>query len=157
MIIRDPDDPSKDKYDEEMVLTFSDWYHEQFRNLLGPFMDKTNPTGAEPVPQNALMNDTRDLSIHVETDKTYYLRIVNMGAFASQYIWFEGHNFTVVELDGVWVEPYETDMVLVSVAQRVSILLKTKKDVEANYPIVGSMDTVSEPSLDETALRQGLT
>lgn len=140
-VIHDPDFPFNDDYDEELVVSFSDWYHDQMQDLIPAFMAKGNPTGAEPVPQAALINDTQDLSVHVEPGKTYLLRLVNMGAFAGQYIWFEGHNVSVVEVDGVYTQPKETDMIYLSVAQRCSVLLKTKNHTDTNFPIVGSMDT----------------
>ncbi|KAK0389312.1 hypothetical protein NLU13_2887 [Sarocladium strictum] len=141
LIIHDPDFPFKKEYDEEIVLTLSDWYHEQMQILIPPFMSKGNPTGAEPVPQAALLNETQNLTISVEPEKTYLFRVINIGAFASQYLWIEGHNMTIVEVDGVYTKPAVADMIFVSVAQRCSFLVTTKKDVSANFPIVGSMDT----------------
>lgn len=143
VIIHDPEFPYKDDYDEEMVLSFSDWYHDQMQDLIPPFMSKGNPTGAEPVPNAALINETQDLSIPVEKGKTYLIRMVNMGASAGQYVWIEGHNMTVVEIDGVYTKRRETDRIYMSVAQRVSVLVTMRNDTSANFPIVGSMDTVS--------------
>lgn len=111
--------------------------------LIPPFMSKGNPTGAEPVPKAALMNDTQNLTISVEPEKTYLFRVVNMGAFAGQYLWIEGHNMTIVEVDGVYTKPAVADMIYVSVAQRCSFMVTTKKGDTANFPIIGSMDTVS--------------
>jgi iron transport multicopper oxidase len=130
-----------------MVLTLSDWYHEQMQILIPPFMSKGNPTGAEPVPQAALMNETQNLTISVEPEKTYLFRVVNMGAFAGQYLWIEGHNMTIVEVDGVYTKPAVAEMIYMSVAQRVSFMVTTKKGETGNFPIVGSMDTVSDTQL----------
>lgn len=110
--------------------------------LIPRFMSKGNPSGAEPVPQAALMNETQDYSVPVEAGKTYLVRVINMGAFASQYLWLEGHTMRIVEIDGVYTKEAETDMVYISAAQRVSFLLTTKNDTSANFPIVASMDTV---------------
>lgn len=142
LVIHDPDFPYKDEYDEELVMTFSDWYHDQIQDLIPQFMSKGNPTGAEPVPQAALMNDTQNLTIPVEPVKTYLFRLINIGAFAAQYVWFEGHNMSIVEVDGVYTQPLETDVIYLSVAQRCSVLLTTKNETDSNYAIVGSMDTV---------------
>ncbi|KAI9739167.1 MAG: hypothetical protein M1834_007380 [Cirrosporium novae-zelandiae] len=140
LIIHDPDSPYADAYDEELVLTFSDWYHDQIPKLLKSFLNVINPTGAEPVPESALMNDTQNLTVSVEAGKTYLIRMINMGAFAGQYVWFENHTMTIVELDGVWTERTEADMIYLTAAQRVSILLKTKNETSSNFAIVGSMD-----------------
>ncbi|KAL8899555.1 MAG: hypothetical protein Q9207_006139 [Kuettlingeria erythrocarpa] len=140
LIVTDPDSPYKDQYDEELVLTLSDWYHDQMPGLLSWFISYANPTGAEPVPNSALMNETQDLSINVEPGKTYMFRIVNMAAFAAQYLWFEGHTMRIVEVDGIYTEAAEADMIYLTAAQRYSVLVTTKNDTSSNFAIVGSMD-----------------
>jgi len=130
-------------YDEERVLTVSDWYHDQIPDLLVGFISKGNPTGAEPVPQAALFNDTQNLAVKVEPGKRYLFRMVNMGAFAGQYVWFEGHNMTIVEVDGVYHQPAEAEMIYLSAAQRCSFIIQAKNDTSGNFPFVASMDTVS--------------
>lgn len=132
--------PFKDQYDEEMVLTLSDWYHDQMPGLLKWFISYANPTGAEPVPDTALMNETQDLSINVESGKTYMFRIINIGAFAGQYLWFEGHTMRIVEVDGIYTDPAEAEMIYLTAAQRYSVLVTTKDDASSNFPIVASMD-----------------
>lgn len=143
LIIHDPDNPYAGDYDEEIVLTLSDWYHEQMQNLIPPFMSKTNPTGAEPVPKAALMNETQNLTISIQPGKTYLMRVINIGAFAGQYLWFEGHNMSIIEVDGVYTQQATAEMIYLSVAQRCSFLLTTKNSTAENFAIVGSMDTVS--------------
>ncbi|KAL9116382.1 MAG: hypothetical protein Q9187_007095, partial [Circinaria calcarea] len=83
LIVNDPDSPYKGLYDEEIVLTLSDWYHEQMATLIPAFISVTNPTGAEPVPAAALFNDTQDLTVRVGPGKTYMIRMINMAAFAA--------------------------------------------------------------------------
>ncbi|KAH8197370.1 hypothetical protein TruAng_008463 [Truncatella angustata] len=141
LIIHDPDSPFLGQYDEEVVLTVSDWYHDLMTDMLPGFISKSNPTGAEPVPNNALFNETQNLTVPIQPGKTYLFRMVNIGAFAGQYIWFEGHNMTIVEVDGIYTQPAEADMIYLSAAQRCSFLLTTKNDTSANYAFVGSMDT----------------
>lgn len=120
------------------------------QTLIPKFMGKSNPSGAEPVPNNALMNETTNFTMSVKPETTYLFRVVNIGAFAGQYLWFEGHKMQIVEVDGIYTEEAEADMIYLSAAQRVSFLLTTKKDVSKNFPIVASMDTVStmSPKLD---------
>ncbi|KAK4122896.1 multicopper oxidase [Parathielavia appendiculata] len=141
LIVHDPETPFKDMYDEEVVMTVSDWYHEQMHGLLSWFMSKANPTGAEPVPNSALLNDTQNLTVPLQPGKTYLFRMVNIGAFAGQYVWFEGHNMTIVEVDGVYTHPAEASMIYLSAAQRCSFLVTARNDTSANFPIVASMDT----------------
>ncbi|ELR07802.1 hypothetical protein GMDG_00423 [Pseudogymnoascus destructans 20631-21] len=141
LIISDPKSPFKDMYDEEIVLSVSDWYHDQMTHLIPKFLNKANPKGAEPVPQSVLFNDTQDLQVKIEAGKTYLFRMVNMGAFAGQRVWFEGHTMKIVEVDGIYIDPYEADMIYLTAAQRYSFLVTAKNETTANYAFVGSMDT----------------
>ena len=111
--------------------------------LLADFISVTNPTGAEPVPNSALMNDTQNFTVSVRPNTTYFLRLANIGAFAGQYFWIEGHNMTIIEVDGVYTEPAETDMIYLTAAQRYGVLITTRNDSSSNFAMVGSMDTVS--------------
>ncbi|KAF1914561.1 Cupredoxin [Ampelomyces quisqualis] len=140
LIVHDSEDPFQDQYDEEIVLTLSDWYHGRMQDLLKGFINIANPSGAEPVPQAALMNDTQNLGIKVQPGKTYLFRLINMGAFAAHYVWFEEHMMRVVEVDGVYTEPTEAEMLYVTAAQRYSVLVTAKNDSSANFAVVGSMD-----------------
>ena len=110
--------------------------------LLGFFISYANPTGAEPVPNAALLNDTQNLTVSVQPGKTYMFRIVNMGAFAAQYLWFEGHSMRIVEVDGIYTEEAEADMIYLTAAQRYSVLITMKNSTSDNYAFVGSMDQV---------------
>jgi iron transport multicopper oxidase len=84
LIISDPDFPYK--YDEQYTLSVSDWYHEEMQVLIPNFINKANPTGAEPIPQNALLNDTQNLTVSIQPGKTYLFQMVNIGAFSGQYV-----------------------------------------------------------------------
>lgn len=55
-----------------MVITLSDWYHYRMPYLMKQFINVANPTGAEPVPKSALMNDTQNLTVSVEPGKTSF-------------------------------------------------------------------------------------
>ncbi|CEJ82224.1 Putative Iron transport multicopper oxidase FET3 [[Torrubiella] hemipterigena] len=150
-IVNDPKSPYNGKYDHEQVLTLSDWYHDEMQDMIPVFMSKVNPSGAEPVPDSSLINEQRDLQLSVEPGKTYLFRTINIGAFASQYLWIEGHKMQVVEVDGVYTEAAETDMIFIAAAQRVSFLVTTKNTTDANFPIVAAMDTTLFDQTDPDA------
>lgn len=127
-------------YDEEVVVQLSEWYHDTTDVLINSFMNLYNPTGAEPIPQNLIINNTMNLTWNVEPDTTYLLRIINTGGFVSQYFWIEDHDLTVVEVDGVYTEQNTTDMLYITVAQRYSVLIHTKNDTSRNYAIMQKFD-----------------
>lgn len=112
------------------------------QDLIPQFISLANPTGAEPIPDNALFNDTQNLTIPVQPGTTYMFRMINIGAFAGQYIWFEGHNMTIIEVDGVYTDEAVAQMIYLGAAQRCSFLITTKNDTSANYAFMASMDTV---------------
>ncbi|KAL3445463.1 Cupredoxin [Aspergillus insuetus] len=104
LIVMDPLNPYLGQYDEGKVVSLSDWYHDQMPGLLKKFISVTNPTGAEP-----------NVTVSVYPGKTYLIRLVNVGAFASQRFWIEAHTMRIVEVDG--------------------------NESTRNYPMMASMDT----------------
>jgi iron transport multicopper oxidase len=138
-IIRNPNETYQ--YDEDITISVSDWYHEEVSVGIAQFMNYHNPTGAEPIPQAALINDSQNGTIQFEAGKTYRLRFVNIGAFAMFHIWIEDHEMRVIELDGVPTEEYTVPAIDLTAAQRVSVLVTAKNTTNANYAMVGAMDT----------------
>ncbi|KAI5964077.1 uncharacterized protein KGF55_002019 [Candida pseudojiufengensis] len=128
------------KYDESFDISVNDHYHLETPEIMKNFLSRFNPTGAEPIPQNSLFNETKNVTISVEPNKSYLLRIVNMGLFVSQYLFVEDHTFVIVEADGVTVEPYEVDSIYITVGQRYVVLLKTKSNTDKNYRFANILD-----------------
>ncbi|KAK4057386.1 ferroxidase fet3 [Microbotryomycetes sp. JL221] len=141
-------DKEAHEYDEEMLVILGDWYHEPSKVMNKQFMSKFNPTGAEPVPQSALVyfakngsylpsNDNvlfnENASLPFEPNKTYRLRVFNTGSFAMLFMWIDGHQMRVIEMDGVDVEEFPVDKLTMSVAQRYSVLVTTKNTTDSNY------------------------
>lgn len=127
-------------YDEEVVISLADWYSKTVDQLLPDFMSVYNPTGAEPIPRNLLINNTMNLTWSVKPDTTYLLRISNFGGFVSQYFWIEDHEMTVVQIDGEYVKPNTTERLYITVGQRYSVLIHTKNSTEQNYAIMQKFD-----------------
>ncbi|OBA23783.1 hypothetical protein METBIDRAFT_37244 [Metschnikowia bicuspidata var. bicuspidata NRRL YB-4993] len=138
-VIDETDDYPFD-FDEEVVLSVGEWYHDDADTLIPEFLNLYNPTGAEPIPKNLLFNDTRNNSWVVEPDTTYLMRIVNVGGFVSQYLYMEDHEFTVVAVDGIYVQPNTTEMIYITAAQRYDVLITTKNDTSKNYAFMSKFD-----------------
>ncbi|KAI9831832.1 MAG: hypothetical protein M1826_002864 [Phylliscum demangeonii] len=139
-IVHDPLSPYQGQYDEEVTLTVSDWYHDQMPPLIAKFLGVTNPAGVEPIPNAVLLNDTRHVEVSMQPKRTYLFRVINMGAFASQYLWFEEHAMTIVEVDGVYTQPAEADMLYLTSGQRCSFLITAKENADRNLAFVTRMD-----------------
>ncbi|CAI7635678.1 unnamed protein product [Penicillium pancosmium] len=140
LIVHDNQSYFNDMYDHDLTITLSDWYHELIEDI--PFIRVENPTGAEPVPNSFLFNDTLNTNIAVEAGKTYLMRLINIGAFVAQYFYIEDHTFRIVEIDGVYVDEQEADTLYIAAAQRYSILVTMKNSTTQNYPIVTVADSV---------------
>ncbi|ODO09662.1 hypothetical protein I350_01875 [Cryptococcus amylolentus CBS 6273] len=140
-------------WDEDYTLVVSDWYHRQHLDLLtNEFLSWENPTGAEPVPDSALVYLVKDgeyypspaavasgestnnnLNIPFEAGKKYKIRVINMAALAMFFVAIDQHDIQIIEVDGVEVEPYYVDALPISVAQRYSILVEAKSESDTNY------------------------
>ncbi|WWD18251.1 hypothetical protein CI109_102701 [Kwoniella shandongensis] len=149
-------------WDEEYIFTMADWYHKEYPDMIkDDFLTWTNPTGAEPVPDAAVMygaykngtyfHTNQDLSSGVgvsdsaslpfEAGKTYRLHFVNMGTLSMFWVHMDQHDMQIIEVDGIEVEPYPIDTLTVSVAQRYSVLVTAKNTTDANYALMFYQDT----------------
>nr|UOP57150.1 putative iron transport multicopper oxidase [Thecaphora frezii] len=145
-------------YDDDYTVILSDWYHSNYTDLVkNEFMNKKNPTGAEPVPKSGLIyfahtpNTTStatyldgfnaNATLPFEAGKTYRLRVINMSALAAFYFYLAGHDMKIIEVEGVDVEPYPIDMLTLSVAQRMSVLVTARNDTTPqNWKVHADMD-----------------
>ncbi|GKZ89252.1 CAZyme family AA1 [Aspergillus niger] len=141
LIVHDNSSWFANEYEEEFTVTLSDWYHELAMDIKPEFMSLYNPTGAEPIPNSWLFNDTMNTTIAVKPNTTYLLRLANIAAFTAQYFYIEDHPLTIVEIDGVYTEPTTADILYIAVAQRYSVLFTTKATTDKNYPIVTVVDS----------------
>ncbi|KAI9256618.1 Cupredoxin [Phascolomyces articulosus] len=134
LIIHDPDDPYQNKYDEEIIITLSDWYHDDSRSNAKWFLSKEN------LDESGIIGDRLNPKYYFEPGKTYRLRIINVSEFITYYFSIDGHEFDVIEVDGAYTEPYRTKNFYVTIAQRMSILVKARNTTDLNYLIHADMD-----------------
>jgi iron transport multicopper oxidase len=149
LIVHDSDAYFNDLYDEEVTVTVSDWYHQLVEGIAPDFLSVYNPTGAEPIPDAFLFNDTLHTSIPVKPNTKYLMRLINIGAFVAQYFYIEDHTFQIVEIDGVYTDPTVADTLYIAVAQRYSILVTTKNTTDKNYAMVTVADSVLLDTIPE--------
>ena len=136
LIIHDPKPPFA--YDEEIILTLSDWYHTQAPYLIEYYQSPMNyyvHGGSEPVPNATLINESQNVKFQIQPNKAYLFRVINMGVFAAQYLSIDQHDMTVVEIDGVYTEPHRVSQLFLAVAQRYSVIVKAKSNPQQNYAI----------------------
>ncbi|KAJ2623915.1 ferroxidase fet3 [Coemansia sp. RSA 1358] len=123
-------------YDDDILLSFEDWFKEEFAERLAETID---PNGSFPPPHGygfGLINgyngnDTQPL--YFEPCKTYRIRLINMGSLYSFKFSLPGHRMFVMETDGIYTEPLEVDLIDIAPAQRYSVLVKSHSTVDYNY------------------------
>ncbi|KAL8822605.1 MAG: hypothetical protein Q9191_006661, partial [Dirinaria sp. TL-2023a] len=147
-IVHDDDDgPYAGQYDEELILTMSDWYHDQMPGLVNNYQSTKNNATTDngitaPVADAGLYNEQSDAKIYVKPGKTYLVRTICHSNYAGVGVQFLGHNITAVEVDGVYTQPQSlgSKQLRLAPGQRWSFLMKTKNDTSQNYPIFGTLD-----------------
>ncbi|KAH6899593.1 laccase 2 precursor [Coprinopsis sp. MPI-PUGE-AT-0042] len=111
MVVYDPEDPHLDKYDvdnEETVITLADWV----------------ATVDGPVVPLAVVGVTQGLR--------YRLRLVSISCDPYFDFAIDGHQLTIIEVDGVNAEPLVVDSLRIFAGQRYSVVLNANQAID-NY------------------------
>ncbi|RNJ54585.1 hypothetical protein D7B24_009600 [Verticillium nonalfalfae] len=140
MIIHDPNDPYVGQYDEEYILTLSDWYHEETINLVRAMLSPNNTQHRPPLPQAVLVNDGAGSHYPFAKGKTYRFRIISFAAFAGFMLHFDSHDMNVIMNDGAYVKKKLTYQLRVATAQRYDILVSCIDRDNRNYPFLVALD-----------------
>ena len=151
MVIYDPEDPYLDMYDvddESTVITLADWYHVAAK--LGdsfPYVFTCTLKVSCILTQNYRTQDTTlfnglgrsttgddaDLAVvNVTQGKRYRFRLVNLSCDPAYTFQIDGHNMTVIEVDGVNHEPLVVDEIQIFAGQRYSFVLTADQAID-NY------------------------
>ncbi|KAK0702347.1 Cupredoxin [Lasiosphaeris hirsuta] len=145
LIIKDHIDPYVAAYDEEYLLTLSDWYHGEVPSLLTAMFTTANAAQLRPpVPQSGLINEESNLvannTFKFEAGKKYKFRVINMSALASVLLFLEDHDFIIIETDGQYTKPATASFLHITPAQRYSIIVQAKTDATRNYALQAVFD-----------------
>jgi len=96
-----------------------------FRRSLG----RMPPMDISDVAYDAfLVNGTPTTSIDAEPGERLRLRIVNAAASTYFYLGIAGQPFRIVAADGVDVEPFETDRLLMAIAETYDVVVEVPED-----------------------------
>jgi iron transport multicopper oxidase len=127
-------------------MTLSDWYHEQTPNLINVYQSQAGEAiDGTPAPSGGgLINSGKNVSIPVKPNKTYLIRVICPASYPGHAWYFDGHNQTTVEVDGIYVKPVDVNgndkLTRIAPGQRQAVLIKTKNDTSQNYAIFDTMD-----------------
>ncbi|CAO3626451.1 unnamed protein product [Cunninghamella blakesleeana] len=128
------------QYDEEKIITVSDWYHNQSEVNTKNFLSVHNPDGVEPVPQSGLINDNANTTFHFIPGKTYRLRFINMSGFSTFYLSIDNHTLDIIEVDGIETQRSPVDSIYLTAGQRISALVTAKNTTSLNFYLHADMD-----------------
>ncbi|KAK4264882.1 hypothetical protein QN277_026003 [Acacia crassicarpa] len=163
MIKVSPRDPEPFTYDYERTILLNDWFHKSsYEQATG--LSSKDPFVWVGEPQSLLINgrgrfncsklatpsldagvcntSNPDCSLYVQTvipGKTYRLRIGSLTALSALSFQIEGHNMTVVEADGHYVEPFVVQNLFLYSGETYSVLVKADRDPSRNYWITSNV------------------
>ncbi|KAJ7461426.1 Fet3 protein [Mycena latifolia] len=150
-------------YNDEFTVVLGDWYHQTHAVLIKQYISTSNPGGAEPVPDSALIYFAHkgtylgpkagtspetgssvgfnvNATLPFKPGKTYRLRIINTSAFSKFSFYIDGHDMRLIEVDGTDIEEFPIFPLSVSVAQRYSVLVTARPNADANFAVHADMD-----------------
>lgn len=140
LIIHDPDDPYKNAYDEEVILSITIRYRDQTPSLVSAMIQPNNTQFAPPIPNSTIVNDGGDGHIPVEPGKTYRLRLINWSAMFSTFIQFDSFDMDVIAIDATYVSRQSAKQLRISAAQRFDVLITIPRNANRNYPYLVALD-----------------
>lgn len=137
------------KPDKEEVIIFGEWWKADVETVINQAMQSGLPPNISdshtinghpgPFPNCS----SHGYSLHVETGKTYLLRIINAAVNDELFFKIAGHNLTIVEVDATYVKPFSIDTVFIAPGQTTNALLTANHDTgKFLIAISPFMDTV---------------
>ncbi|CAA0842872.1 Laccase-17 [Striga hermonthica] len=118
---------------KEVPIIFGEWFNADTEAIIrqalltggGPNVSDAYTINGLPGPlYNCSAKDT--FRLRVKPGKTYLLRVINAALNDELFFGVANHTLTVVDVDAVYIKPFETDTILISPGQTSNILLKTK-------------------------------
>ncbi|KMT18357.1 hypothetical protein BVRB_2g025130 [Beta vulgaris subsp. vulgaris] len=118
---------------KEVPIIFGEWWNADPEAVIaqalqtggGPNVSDAYTINGLPGPlYNCSARDTFMLS--VKPGKTYLLRIINAALNDELFFSIANHTLTTVDVDAIYVKPFETDTIIITPGQTTNVLLKTK-------------------------------
>ncbi|XP_047156918.1 laccase-17-like [Vigna umbellata] len=122
---------------KEVPIIFGEWWNADPEAVItqalqtggGPNVSDAYTINGLPGPlYNCSSKDT--FKLKVKAGKTYLLRLINAALNDELFFSIANHTLTVVDVDAIYVKPFDTDTILIAPGQTTNVLLKTK----SKYP-----------------------
>ncbi|KAK6943083.1 Multicopper oxidase, N-terminal [Dillenia turbinata] len=145
---------------KEVVVVLGEWWksdteaviNEAMKSGLAPNVSDAHTINGHPGPVTNCSR-TNVFTLHVESGKTYLLRIINAALNEELFFKIAGHQLTIVEVDAVYTKPFKTDTIVVAPGQTTNALL-TADQSSGKYMVAASpfMDTMVVAVDNKTAI-----
>ncbi|KAL9231377.1 hypothetical protein vseg_006613 [Gypsophila vaccaria] len=118
---------------KEVPMIFGEWWNADTEAIInqaqqtggGPNVSDAYTINGLPGPlYNCSAKDT--FRLKVKPGKTYLLRLINAALNDELFFSIANHSLTVVDVDAVYVKPFETDTIVIAPGQTSNVVLKTK-------------------------------
>ncbi|XP_031276232.1 laccase-17-like [Pistacia vera] len=122
---------------KEVPIIFGEWFNGDTEAIIsqalqtggGPNVSDAYTINGLPGPlYNCSAKDT--FKLKVKPGKTYLLRLTNAALNDELFFSIANHTVIVVDVDAVYVKPFETETLLIAPGQTTNVLLKTR----SHYP-----------------------
>ncbi|KAA8534111.1 hypothetical protein F0562_031696 [Nyssa sinensis] len=135
--------------DKEKIIVLGEWWKSDVEAMINQAMQAGLPPNISdahtingytgPAPNCS----SKGLTLHIETGKTYMLRIINAAVNDELFLKVAKHQLTIVEVDATYTKPFKTDTIFIAPGQTTNALLTADQDI-GKYLIAISpfMDTV---------------
>ncbi|KAJ7625705.1 laccase [Roridomyces roridus] len=141
LVIYDPFDPQKSLYDIDdasTVITLGDWYH--YPAPSAPLIPAANSTLINGLGRYQDGPASPLSVIEVKKGLRYRFRVINIACDPNYTFSIDGHQITIIEVDGVSHQPTTVDSLQIFVGQRYSFVLKADQKA-SNYWIRANPNT----------------
>ncbi|KAK8581512.1 hypothetical protein V6N12_071732 [Hibiscus sabdariffa] len=118
---------------KEVPIILGEWFNSDPEAVIsqalqtggGPNVSDAYTINGLPGPlYNCSAKDT--FMLKVKPGKTYLLRLINAALNDELFFSIANHTLTVVDVDALYVKPFETDTLLIAPGQTTNVILKTK-------------------------------
>ncbi|KAG8473781.1 hypothetical protein CXB51_035858 [Gossypium anomalum] len=118
---------------KEVPIIFGEWFNADPEAVIsqalqtggGPNVSDAYTINGLPGPlYNCSAKDT--FKLKVKPGKTYLLRLINAALNDELFFSIANHTLTVVDVDAIYVKPFETETLLITPGQTTNVILKTK-------------------------------
>ncbi|XP_020233720.1 laccase-4 [Cajanus cajan] len=123
------------KPDKEKIIILGEWWKSDVEAVLNqaensglpPNISDAHTINGHTGPVRGC--NSQGYTLHVESGKTYLLRIINAALNDELFFKIAGHRLTVVEADASYVKPFEIDTIFMSPGQTTNVLLTANQGV----------------------------